>query len=96
MNQPTDEFSVPSLTRRSFLQTSSRMTAGSALLANLPVAGFVHAVADDTLKIALVGCGGRGAGAADQALSTSGPVRLVAVADVVEEGARVALRNLKE
>jgi len=96
MNTPNHEFPAPAVSRRSFLQTSSRVTAGGALFASLPVAGFVHAASDDTLKIALVGCGGRGAGAADQALSTAGPVRLVAVADVVEEGAQTALRNLRE
>jgi len=39
----------------------------------------------DTLRIALVGCGGRGSGAADQALSTSGGVKLVAMADVFKD-----------
>jgi predicted dehydrogenase len=48
------------------------------------------------LKIALIGCGGRGSGAADQALSTSGSVKLVAMADVFEDHLNGSLGNLKK
>ena len=46
----------------------------------------VHAAEDNTLQVALIGCGGRGTGAAANALSTSklGPIKLVAMADVFE------------
>ena len=54
--------------------------AGAALTGAL--ARGVHAAEDNTLKIALVGCGGRGSGAASNALSTAGPTKLVAMADV--------------
>ena len=46
----------------------------------------VHAAEDNTIQVALVGCGGRGTGAAGNALSTKqGPIKLVAMADVFED-----------
>jgi predicted dehydrogenase len=71
------------LTRRDFLQQASRVAAVSAL-AGVTVP-YVHAASSDLIRVALVGCGGRGTGAAGQALATkSGPTRLVAMADVFE------------
>ena len=69
----------PDFTRRDFLKTSSTLAAVAAL------APGVFAANDETLKIALIGCGGRGAGAASQALSTAGPVKLVAMADAFKD-----------
>jgi len=74
--------STPRLvSRREFLETSGRFAAVSALAGvALP---HVHAAGSDLIQVALVGCGGRGTGAATQALSTtSGPIKLVAMADV--------------
>src|SRR5436190_4368434 len=48
----------------------------------------------DTLKIGLVGCGGRGTGAASQALSADYNVKLHAVADVFAEKAEAAIKQL--
>ncbi len=67
--------SSPELTRRSFLKTTCTLAAAASL------APGVFAAGDDTLKVALIGCGGRGSGAAGQALSTTGPLKLVAMAD---------------
>jgi predicted dehydrogenase len=69
------------------LKTGARLGAGSALAGiTLP---HVHAANDDpTIRLALVGCGGRGAGAVLNALATSteqGPVKLHAMADVFTE-----------
>ncbi|HAV64860.1 MAG TPA: dehydrogenase [Verrucomicrobiales bacterium] len=82
--------------RRSFLKTSSAALAGVAV-SQLAVDRFAHAAASDELKIALIGCGGRGSGAADQALNTHGlgPVKLVAVADAFEDRMKGALNGLK-
>jgi predicted dehydrogenase len=44
----------------------------------------------------LVGCGGRGSGAADQALSTEGPLKLVAMADVFKDHLEGSLKSLSE
>ncbi len=67
--------------RREFLITSTRFAAASALAGMaLP---HVHAAGSDLIQVALVGCGGRGTGAAAQALNTKGgPIKLVAMADV--------------
>lgn len=70
-------------TRRQFLQSTSVAMATGALAGG--IARTVHAAGDDTIRIALIGCGGRGTGAATQALSTSGPVKLVAMADVFKD-----------
>jgi predicted dehydrogenase len=71
-------------TRRDFLKTTGRLAAVSALAGvTLPQ---VHAAGSDLVRVALVGCGGRGTGAADNALSsTGGPMKLVAMADVFED-----------
>src|SRR5215210_7185484 len=50
---------------------------------------------DDTLKIALIGCGGRGSGAASQALSTEGKIKLVAMADTFGNRLESSLAILK-
>lgn len=69
--------------RREFLKDSSRLAAASAL-AGIAIP-YVHAAGNDIIKVALIGCGGRGTGAAANALSTtSGPIKLVAMADVFE------------
>ena len=69
--------------RRTFLKQSGTVVAGTALAGEY-LAG-VHAAENNTIKIALVGCGGRGGGAAGQALSTEGPTTLWALADVFSD-----------
>ncbi|MHC4558598.1 MAG: Gfo/Idh/MocA family protein [Planctomycetota bacterium] len=70
--------------RREFLKKTSRIAASSAFIA--AVGPRIYAGEDNTIKVALVGCGGRGAGAAVNALATkSGPIKLVAMADVFED-----------
>jgi myo-inositol 2-dehydrogenase / D-chiro-inositol 1-dehydrogenase len=69
------------------------MAAGAAL-----ASGFVrpgYAAEQNTIKVALVGCGGRGTGAASQALSTQGPTQLWAVADVFAGRAESTLNQLR-
>lgn len=60
----------------------------------LSLARAVHAAGDETLRIGFVGCGNRGTGACREALSTRGPVRLVAIGDLFAERLEVSLRNL--
>ena len=85
------------LDRRGFLKTSSAAMAGVAL-SQVAMRQMAHAAHHDELKIALVGCGGRGSGAADQALNTHtiGPVKLVAVADAFEDRMQASLNGLKK
>jgi myo-inositol 2-dehydrogenase/D-chiro-inositol 1-dehydrogenase len=74
--------------RRTFLKT----TAGAAL-AQVAIP-HVHAAHTDELKIALIGCGGRGTGACVQALSTDGPVKLWAMADAFPDQLEKSYQNL--
>jgi predicted dehydrogenase len=81
-------------TRREFLKTSGTAVAAAALASAISSPGY--AAENNTIKIALVGCGGRGTGAAAQALSTSGPTKLWAVADVFEHRLQSSLDNIKQ
>lgn len=81
------------VSRRKFLATSSRLVAGTALAAGLPRAGYT--AENNTIKVALIGCGGRGTGAAAQALSTKGPVKLWAAADFFDNRLQNSLAALK-
>lgn len=74
----------PTTSRRNFLGTTGLVAAGGAL-AGVAVPA-VHAAEDNTIRVALIGCGGRGTGAAGDALSTrQGPIKLAAMADVFED-----------
>ena len=77
-------------TRRRFLGRSA-VTAGA-----LAAAPAVHASGNDLLRVGLVGCGGRGTGAATQALQADKNVRLVALADVFEDNLKRSLKTLTE
>jgi predicted dehydrogenase len=73
--------SAPGTSRRAFLQNTGRVAAATALTSM--IVPKVHAAEDNTIQLALVGCGGRGGGATDNALSIDrGPMKLVAMADV--------------
>jgi predicted dehydrogenase len=82
---------VPS--RRDFLKTSAAAATTAAALESA-VAARTFAGEDHTIPIVLVGCGGRGTGAATQALSTQGPTRLVAMADVFSDRLKASLDQL--
>ena len=89
MNPPTDS----TLNRRTFL------TRSTAALAATSVAGFPTILraqaAEKPIKIALVGCGGRGSGAAEQALKADNYVQLVAMGDAFSDRLETAHKNLK-
>ena len=73
-----------SANRREFLKTTGAVLSTGALAGTTIPA--VHAAQDSTVQIALVGCGGRGTGAAQNALTVqNGPIKLVAMADVFED-----------
>jgi predicted dehydrogenase len=82
-------------TRREFL-TDATGLAATTLLASRTL-GAVHWAGSDTIQVALVGCGGRGTGAAHDALSVKrGPMRLVAMADVFEDRLKSSHQALTE
>ncbi|MFM7152486.1 MAG: Gfo/Idh/MocA family protein, partial [Bacteroidota bacterium] len=79
--------------RRDFLKTSTMLTGG-AMLSSMPLSQAANSLVDDTIKVALIGCGGRGTGAALQALMTKQNVRLVAMADAFRHRLDDAYKSL--
>lgn len=80
--------------RRDFLKTSA--VAGGVLAANLDILTSAHAQQNnDTIRVGLVGCGGRGSGAIQQCLRADNNVRLVAVADAFRDRANRCLMDLR-
>ena len=80
--------------RREFLQNTGQVAAASALVS--VATPRVHAGEDNTIRVALIGCGGRGTGAVVNALRVQqGPVKLVAMADVFDQRLQSSLSSLK-
>ena len=87
------------VSRRGFVAAATGAGAAASVLAD-PVARMAHAAGSDRLKVGLVGCGGRGTGAASQAISADPGVVLWAVADAfadrVQAGASLLGRTVEE
>ena len=84
------------VTRRELLKTSGQIIAASAL-AGIALPQHVYAGETNTVQLALVGAGGRGTGAAQNALSTKlGPVKLAAMADVFPERLKLCHQSLSD
>jgi myo-inositol 2-dehydrogenase/D-chiro-inositol 1-dehydrogenase len=83
--------------RRKFLKDTTVVAAGTALAAglNLGLVRSVHAQGDDVIKVALIGCGGRGNGAAENILTAAERTKIVAVADAFENSAKEAAKRCK-
>jgi predicted dehydrogenase len=80
--------------RRDFISTTGKIIGASALAGiTLP---HVHAQGSGEIKLALIGCGGRGTGAAGNAMGQSGPPKLVAMADVFESKLTGSYNTLKK
>lgn len=80
--------------RRDFLKETGRVAAASTLIAG--AAPHLYAGENNTIQVALVGCGGRGTGAAKNAVSVmNGPIKLVAMADVFEDRLSKSNKALK-
>jgi len=92
--EPMNETSNLLSTRREFIKTTGRLAAVSAL-AGVAIP-HVHAASGGLIQLALVGCGGRGTGAANNALSSNGgPMKLVAMADVFDGRLNDSYENIK-
>ncbi|MFT4691073.1 MAG: myo-inositol 2-dehydrogenase/D-chiro-inositol 1-dehydrogenase [Limisphaerales bacterium] len=79
-------------TRRRFLRNAGAATLATGVM-NLPA---VHAAGSDTLRLGLIGCGGRGTGAADNALKADPNVKLVAMADVFPDKLEKSAERLRK
>jgi hypothetical protein len=82
--------------RRDFLVKSSALTAASALATGLGIERSAHAAGSAQIRVALIGCGGRGNGAMDNCLEADESVKVVAVADAFEARATAAAKRLRE
>lgn len=81
MNEHANDHDT-STSRRDFIKSTAAAAVVASLVANTQIARRAYAAGDDTLKVGLVGCGGRGRGSAIQALNADPNTRLVALADV--------------
>lgn len=86
--------SDPSPSRRQFVKQSAAITSAGILAANLGVASRAHAAGSGVIRVGLVGCGGRGTGAASQALSAGSDVHLVALGDAFMDKVNSTADNL--
>jgi predicted dehydrogenase len=86
------------LHRREFLKSTSLGALGAAAAANLPFINTVHAAADDPIRVAVIGCGGRGTGAALNVLGAGTKVIYPQTGYHTEDagvGAQAAARNVE-
>ncbi len=90
----TDPIGTGGRSRRDFLKTSTVL--GGALATGLGAVPTVHAAGDDTIKIGLIGCGGRGTGAAQNAVEAADNVKIVAMGDLFKDHLDNSRKNLKE
>lgn len=81
--------------RRDFMKTSTAAAVGGAVLSQLAVPRMAHAAGDDLLKIGLIGCGGRGTGAAVQAMRADKNCKLVTMADAFADRLEMSKKSLQ-
>jgi len=87
--------SLPGVSRRDFVKSSAAVV-GSLMATQFPAAANAYYSTEDEIRIGLIGCGGRGTGAAVQALSTRQNVKLVAMADAFEDRLEESLKNITD
>src|SRR5215212_10269640 len=88
-NMPTNN------TRRDFLKTSTGIAVGATLAGTLVVPRSVHAGVSEKMRVGLIGCGGRGTAAAENALVASPENVLVAVGDTFADSANASVDKLR-
>ena len=94
MNDQTRPFQPTS--RRDFLKASTSAAVGGVLAANLNLSERASAASSETLRVGLIGCGGRGSGAAGQALKADRYVSLTAMGDVFDDQLQKSLNALRK
>lgn len=81
--------------RRDFLKTSTTAAAGASLVSSLSAVQAAHTSYDETVRLGMIGCGGRCTGAAGQAMNTDGPTKLVAMCDAFDDRLQGSLKTLQ-
>ena len=84
------------LNRRSFMGHSAKIAAAGFMLNKLPASSKKLFAFEGEIKIAVIGCGGRGTGAVSQAIEADKDVRLVAMADAFKDQTDECLKSLNE
>lgn len=93
----TNKQPFKSASRREFIKETGLLSAAGALGLGAMNVPHVHAAEDNTIQVVLVGCGGRGTGAAQNALSVkNGPIKLVAMADVFQSRLNISHKSLQQ
>ncbi len=82
--------------RREFLKGSATVLAGTTLASQLHVARTAHAAGSEQIKVALIGCGGRGNGAVRDSLKADPAIKVIAVADAFEAKAQSTAKRLRQ
>lgn len=95
MSKPKNSPATHEPSRRDFLASSAAL-AGAAVAGSLSVARSAHAAGSDVLKIGMVGCGGRGTGAAANALTADENTKLVAMADAFSDRLELSITQLEK
>jgi myo-inositol 2-dehydrogenase / D-chiro-inositol 1-dehydrogenase len=91
----TESIPAAPVTRRQFLKTST-VAASVTALGALDLARTAHAAGSDIIKVGMVGCGGRNAGAAAQALTADPGARLVAMCDIFRDRVEAKREEIKK
>ncbi len=94
MNDQT-KLTTKETSRRDFLKSSASVAA-AATLGSIDISRSAYAAASDTLRVGLVGCGGRNAGAAVQALRADKGARLVAMCDIFMDRVKGKREEIKK
>lgn len=95
MTEPKTSKIAPA-SRRDFLKASTVAAVGGSTAVGLVVPPNAHAAGDETIKVGLIGCGGRGTGAAEQSVSSAPNVKLVAMADMFQDHLDKCRNNLQK
>ncbi len=85
----------PEQTRRDFIKTTGAAAIGGAIATNILIPSRSFAANDGTIKIGLIGCGGRGSGNVREALTADPNVVLVAMGDIFQDQLDNSLQNLR-
>src|SRR5579872_6946316 len=95
MSDPVQAQKPQAPSRRDFLKSSGAVVAAGTLAGHAVLAPGLFAAGSDVLKVGLVGCGGRGTGAASQALHADPHVQLIAMGDAFADKLESSLSGLK-
>lgn len=83
-------------TRRQFIKSSSAAVAAGVAVPSFAIQQNTFAANDDTIRVGLIGCGGRGTGAASQAMKADSNVMLTAMGDMYQDRLDVSHNALKK